>query len=138
MMLNSLRQSKPSHRFLNLGLTGLLMCFLFQWEFLQIGAWTNMIRDYAKETTLKTAVMDTFSGEKPCANCIKLVHSQTGSDSDTAFTSTCSVLPEIAAPEIFRLPPGSSGKFRPLSKEFIFSGILSPRPPVPPPRFFFS
>lgn len=38
----------------------------------QIYAWANMLVTYSQETSVGQAVVDTFSGEKPCCLCKKI------------------------------------------------------------------
>jgi hypothetical protein len=38
----------------------------------QLYAWANMLVTYSQETTISEAVVDTFSGEKPCHLCEKI------------------------------------------------------------------
>ena len=39
---------------------------------MQVSAWGIMIADYSQEGTLRSAVKDTFSGERPCDMCASL------------------------------------------------------------------
>jgi hypothetical protein len=38
----------------------------------QLYAWANMLVTYSQETSISEAVVDTFSGEKPCHLCEKI------------------------------------------------------------------
>ncbi len=38
----------------------------------QLYAWANMLVTYSQETSISEAVVDTFSGEKPCHLCKKI------------------------------------------------------------------
>ncbi len=39
---------------------------------IQVYAWATMLVNYSQETTISEAVVDTFSGEKPCPLCEKI------------------------------------------------------------------
>jgi hypothetical protein len=42
------------------------------WAILQTIAWAGMLRDFAREGPLTTAIIKTFSGENPCGLCLKV------------------------------------------------------------------
>jgi hypothetical protein len=111
---------------------------MFQWELKQMGAWAQMLRDYAQDSTLKQAVLDTFSGEKPCEMCKKLTNSKL-----SISTSGCEFIPptppphELALPEFFRLDPPACAKFDSTIPYLISDQRLIDQPAAPPPRFFF-
>ena len=48
---------------------------------LQLYAWANMLVTYSQETSISEAVVDTFSGEKPCHLCEKISEAKS-SDSE--------------------------------------------------------
>lgn len=121
---------------ISLGLTLLFFSFVHQWEFLQMGAWVTMIRDYSQESTFKQAVADTFSGQKPCGKCKELTQSKTGASKGSEITASSTLPPEIASPEISLLPDPPSGAYGIPLESVLFIQPLSSGPPVPPPRFF--
>jgi hypothetical protein len=47
----------------------------------QLYAWANMLVTYSQETSISEAVVDTFSGEKPCHLCEKISEAKS-SDSE--------------------------------------------------------
>lgn len=111
---------------------------VFQWEFLQMGMWMTMFRTYTAETTLQQAVADTFSGEKPCDMCTKLVRSQTQTDSEDVVTSPSSFPPDLTAPESFIVRSPRLDIYQSPSSSRPSRTTLRPAPPSPPPRFFLS
>ncbi len=44
--------------------------------FLQLGAWSWMIANYSQESSLRVAIQETFSGERPCGMCKAIQESE--------------------------------------------------------------
>ncbi len=103
-----------------------------------MGAWATMIRDYSEGSSLKLAVADTFSGERPCEKCMQLTRNQTGSSNPSEITASSSVPPEVEFLAPLRLPPPPQGRNRFSIESFLNAKTLNLRPPTPPPRFFLS
>lgn len=47
---------------------------------LQMVAWASMLASYSLENGVVQGVADTFSGERPCAMCLKIAATETGDD----------------------------------------------------------
>ena len=108
---------------------------------LQVYAWTNMLVSYSQESTLKQAVSDTFSGDKPCHLCDKIAEvksKEPGEENQKA------PLPPSAS-KLFNdlFPPTIASLADPFSTPFPQPAFLTGAellslppsgPPVPPPR----
>ena len=103
---------------------------------LQIGAWSWMMLSYSQESSLKQAVSETFSDQRPCGMC-KLIDSV-----EQESKEEIPLLPEKGASEI-KLIAGSSQSislFRPRAVSAGHLEIVSLRlqvpveVPTPPPR----
>jgi len=46
------------------------------YSLVQLYAWGNMLVTYSQETSISKAVVDTFSGEKPCHLCDKITEAK--------------------------------------------------------------
>jgi hypothetical protein len=114
----------------------LLTGFLLQWELSQGLAWIQMIREYSQESSLATAVEDTFSGQKPCSMCVSLTREKTQNTPEDRIT-----VPSPGFP-YFLCPVGEPMVFPSATSRSYFSDApglrahVPTRPPVPPPRFF--
>ena len=124
--------------FIRMTMPLLFVVFALQLEFMQMGAWATMIRDYSQGRTLKVAVAETFSGERPCEKCNKLMRSQTGTSTPSEITASSSIPPEVECPEVHNLPTPPPGAGLISSTYSLKSKTLSFQPPTPPPRFFLS
>ena len=103
------------------------------WAVLQSVAWTGMILEYSKNSTLGAAITKTFGGEAPCKMC-KAIESGKEKESrlpvtvkaekkhDTFLARTTSAAP---------LPPENPFSYAPLSDESAALRSTSPPAPVP-------
>jgi len=108
------------------------------YSIVQVYAWANMIVDYSKESTVKEAITDTFSGEKPCHLCCKIAKAKATEPKETEAPLTA---PERPLQHLF--PPTIVSLKDPISTT-LPSPVFSPPnhllslapsgPPVPPPR----
>jgi hypothetical protein len=101
------------------------------WAALQSLAWTTMLIEYSKHTTLSQAITQTFDGDHPCAMC-KGINAAQHSPKKQQATSTASKpdLICIARPFDF-IPPFEQFQFARISTVFSQS---RQSPPTPPPR----
>jgi hypothetical protein len=126
------------HLFLSLGCLHLVGG---PYAILQVYAWTNMLVSYSQESTLKQAVSDTFSGEKPCHLCEKIAEVKSKEPGEEK--------PEVPLPpsasKLFNdlFPPTIATLADPFSNPFPQPAFLTGAellslsasgPPVPPPR----
>lgn len=63
---------------------------------LQVVAWTSMLANYSLEDGLAKGVVDTFSGERPCALCLQIAENRADGESQ----------PDAPAPERRASAPG--------------------------------
>lgn len=108
---------------------------------LQVYAWSNMLVSYSQESSLSQAVVDTFSGEKPCKLCKHISASKSSSDEQKNENAPWSpksskFFPDLIAPSVVFLK-------NPFGKEVSEKGFFVEEgcallhrfgPPVPPPR----
>jgi hypothetical protein len=108
---------------------------------LQVYAWTNMLVSYSQEGSLKQAVTDTFSGEKPCHLCKKIAKAKS---TESSGKKQHAPLPPPAS-KLFNdlFPPTIASLSAPYSSPFpqpvFLTGeellsLSASGPPVPPPR----
>ncbi|MDF3130371.1 hypothetical protein P0Y35_14280 [Kiritimatiellaeota bacterium B1221] len=130
--------SSPRFLFIRISMPLLFAGFALHVEILQVGVWTSMIRDYSQNSSLKLAVSDTFSGERPCEKCMHLTRSQTGTARSSEMTAAPSPAPDLEylAPQM--LPAPAPERTRIYLDGLLKVQILTLRPPTPPPRFFLS
>ncbi|HET7238082.1 MAG TPA: hypothetical protein VFI76_03585 [Terrimicrobiaceae bacterium] len=57
------------------------------WAILQTIAWAGMLRDFAREGPLTTAIIKTFSGENPCKLCLKVEEGRQKEDAPVSIKS---------------------------------------------------
>ena len=108
---------------------------------LQVYAWTNMLVSYSQESTLKQAVSDTFSGDKPCHLCDKIAEvksKEPGEENQKAPLppSASKLFNDLFPPTIATLADSFSTPF-PQPAFLTGAELLSLPPfgpPVPPPR----
>ncbi len=103
------------------------------WAILQTVAWTQMIRDYSKESGLIAGVAQTFSGERPCGMCKHIEKSRQQEEKAPASLKVDKKAEVFVASVTAQLRP-------PLATDFVYSSLdtdASSRafaPPVPVPR----
>jgi len=54
---------------------------------LQVVAWVSMLANYSLENGVAQGVVDTFSGERPCAMCLKIADTDFGGDGSSEAPS---------------------------------------------------
>ena len=126
------------HLFLSLGCLHLVGG---PYAILQVYAWTNMLVSYSQESTLKQAVSDTFSGEKPCHLCEKIAEVKSKEPGEEKPEvplppSASKLLNDLFPPTIATLADPFSNPF-PQPAFLTGAELLSlsaSGPPVPPPR----
>jgi hypothetical protein len=118
-------------------LTILALCCAIglHWIALQSVAWTTMIVEYAKQQSLRTAIVQTFDGAHLCSLC-HAVNKAKHSDKKSDLQSTAPKIDMICAARTVRLLP-SVMPFEYTTSIFPSSDI-GYSPPVPPPRLLFS
>ena len=111
-----------------LGLTG------GHWAILQSVAWTRMIIDYSRSSSLQTAVGQTFDGRHPCELCRLIQTAKESSQPHELQQTSVTYDPLFLAilADRFYEPPCSRVP-RPV---FAVHPSRSDPPPVPPPRRF--
>jgi hypothetical protein len=104
------------------------------WIALQAVAWTTMLAANLTTSSFREAVSDTFDGEHPCCLCKTVAAGKKAQKESEAATPVLKMeFPLVAeririfAPSIFRLLP----------QDNVFAGLLSHKPPLPPPRSIF-
>lgn len=113
--------------------------------FLQIIAWATMLASYSMEDGLTRGIADTFSGDRPCAMCLKIAESNTDHKRapeapNPERTASTSHMPQPwqNPGSIHLVPPSShdlahylTGSYR---DEVMISGLRTgPEPPPPRP-----
>jgi hypothetical protein len=105
------------------------------WIALQSVAWTTMIVSYAKQQSLRTAIVQTFDGAHPCSLC-HAVGNVKNSEKKSDLQSRASKIDLICVARTMRLLPA----FVPFdygTGSFSLPEIRH-SPPVPPPRLSLS
>ena len=103
------------------------------WAILQTVAWTQMLRDYSRESNIAAAVEKTFGGKAPCAMCTKIAEERQKQEQAPAtikMDKKSEGFPVSIAHSSLR--PNAVGFSHPLEPE----QALAPRsdaPPVPVP-----
>jgi hypothetical protein len=105
----------------------------------QLYAWANMLVTYSQETSISEAVVDTFSGEKPCHLCDKISEAKSSEpekqDQETIQLSQ-KLFQDLFAPTLVGLHDPFASPLPP----FTFYAVADAQdcaangPPVPPPR----
>ena len=102
------------------------------WLILQSVAWTRMIMDYSRTSSLRTALALTFDGQHPCALCKQIQaakHSSQHLEMQQPSVKLDDMLSETPPAGWFD-PPCA---WFPAAGDFIYPSRTDP-PPVPPPR----
>ncbi len=104
------------------------------WAVLQTVAWTGMVVEYSKDSSLATALTKTFSGKAPCKMCLAI---ETGKQKENRLPATVKAESKIGK---FLVGPAIEAP-APTGKHFEFhaAGMIayagfSPTPPSPVPR----
>lgn len=108
---------------------------------IQIYAWSKMLASYSQETNFSQALVDTFSGEKPCDLCEKISASKSTNHDDGKENLPWSPKSSIFFPDLIAPTYGNLDElsFELLSQVSFFSydffkNSLSYEPLIPPPR----
>jgi hypothetical protein len=113
----------------------LVMTLGIHWALLQTFAWTAMLADNLRSSTLQAALTETFDGQHPCRLC-KAVSAGRNSEQKKEFTLTAFKLEFPISNEISALVAPSECQLYPL--ENFSANCLPQQPPTPPPRGFFA
>jgi hypothetical protein len=105
----------------------------------QLYAWANMLVSYTQESSFSNAVVDTFSGEKPCCLCKKIAEAKK-SDPKNQDTETVQLsqklFQDLIAPSISHLHDHFYSPLPPTDFPAVADAIdhLANEPLAPPPR----
>lgn len=104
------------------------------WAVLQTVAWTQMLRDYSKDSGIVVAIQQTFSGERPCTMCKTITNERQKENQLPAAIDLVKKFEVLLMVGLaFALKP-IGGKFTyPPAREFLFA-LLTFSPPSPVPR----
>jgi hypothetical protein len=105
------------------------------WIALQSVAWTTMIVSYAKQQSLRSAIVQTFDGGHPCSLCHAVNKGKT-SEKKSDLQSSAPKIDMICTVRALRLVPPFA-PFNYQTRSFSSSEIRH-SPPVPPPRLQLS
>ena len=103
------------------------------WAVLQTVAWTGMVIEYSKDSSLAAAQNKTFSGKAPCKMCKTI---ETGKEKESRLPATIKADKKIdkflartvqSAP----LPPAGSYFYPPVFEDAASARPMSPPAPVP-------
>jgi hypothetical protein len=111
------------------------------YSIIQVYAWVNMLASYSQQSSVSQALVDTFSGQKPCHLCAKITAAKSTAPAEQAPESPLL----SSASKLFEtlFPPAELTLKQPLSSPFPQPSFLAVReiasapssgPPVPPPR----
>ena len=106
-----------------------------QWIALQSVAWTTMIVEYAKQQSLRVAIVQTFDGAHPCSLC-HAVSKGKNSENKSDLQSPAPKIDMICATREIS-PTRLFVRFEYARKDFSISEI-GHSPPVLPPRLLLS
>ncbi len=103
------------------------------WAVLQSVAWTGMLLEYSKDSSVSTALIKTFGGKDPCQMCRTI---EEGRQKETRLPASLKADKKI---EVFLaaklptelLPPSEDFFYPPLSDDFAPGRFASPPSPVP-------
>lgn len=104
------------------------------WALLQSLAWSRMLVDYSRDSSLSSAIAKTFDGQHPCPMC-KEVEKGRAEDEKQAPPVKWEKQPEILLDQplpSLRVPPHEDLCSCPFASGF--PPQLIPAPPKPPPR----
>jgi hypothetical protein len=111
---------------------GALCCAIgLHWVALQSIAWTTMIVSYAKQQSLRTAIVLTLDGAHPCSLC-HAVSKGGNSEKKSALQSPAPKIDMICASSMVGLILPFI-RFEYAMRDF-YSSQIGRSPPVPPPR----
>jgi hypothetical protein len=101
------------------------------WLVLQSIAWTAMLVEYAHDSALVDAVIETFDGEHPCGLCTQIAQEKKAEKKTevAVFVSKLTLFYEPATTGIFQ-----SGASWELGTAGAVSESRTERPAIPPPR----
>lgn len=104
------------------------------WAILQTVAWTQMLRDYSKESGLVIGIQQTFSGERPCTMCKTITNERQKESQLPASVNLAKKFEILMAVGLVFLTKPVGRKFAyPAPQSSIFS-LLTFAPPSPVPR----
>jgi hypothetical protein len=106
-----------------------------QWAALQTVAWTSMLANNLRTSSLAEAMARTFDGRHPCALC-RAIAAGKKSERKSEFTLQLKRLEFPPAAETIVLMAPSRFVLLPLANAFAES--LAFQPPTPPPRVIFA
>ena len=106
------------------------------WAVLQTIAWSRMVIDYSKTTSLVTALSDTFDGDHPCPMCKKIAK---GKQAEKREQQHAPDTKTVKAPDLYcatrfpaALPPAPA--FQALHGLAVLAASqFTDTPPTPPP-----
>jgi hypothetical protein len=101
------------------------------WAMLQSVAWTTMLADNLRDSSLSEAIEKTFDGQHPCCLCKKIAAGKR-SDKKAEFTLESKPLEFISKGDVFVFTPPQH--FRLVPETIFFMRQLGQEPPTPPPR----
>jgi hypothetical protein len=105
------------------------------WAALQTVAWTTMLANNLCSDSFSQAVSETFDGEHPCPLCKAIAAAKKSEKKSEAILQTLKMeFPPLAGKIILMSP----AQFEILPLQNIFADSLATKPPVPPPRAFFT
>ena len=105
----------------------------------QLYAWANMLVTYSQETSISEAVVDTFSGEKPCHLCEKISEAKSSdpeNEEPKPVQLSQKIFQDLQAPSLVGLHDPFSSPLPPIT----FSAVADAHdcaangPLAPPPR----
>ncbi|MGB0744620.1 MAG: hypothetical protein ACPGSB_08845 [Opitutales bacterium] len=103
---------------------------------LQLGAWSWMIASYTQESSLKQAIRETFSDERPCEMCrlidkVEEDHKDPAAPPSGKKDQSLKLMLGLERAIIVPKPASVLTRTRPVRREY--SGLKYPVP-TPPPR----
>jgi hypothetical protein len=101
------------------------------WGALQSVAWTRMLAENLRTSSLADAVSRTFDGQHPCSLC-KVIASAKKSEKKTEFPQPLTKLEFPLTAQSLLLFAPTRFQLVPIGNEFV--EVISQPPPQPPPR----
>ncbi|MES2982674.1 MAG: hypothetical protein V4727_10200 [Verrucomicrobiota bacterium] len=106
---------------------------------MQLYAWANMLVTYSQETSISEAVVDTFSGEKPCHLCDKISEAKSSApdnDEPKPIQLSQKTFPDLFTPTLVGLHDPFSSPLPPITFPAVADAHdrAATGPLAPPPR----
>lgn len=104
---------------------------------LQSLAWVRMVIEYSRNDSIQNALAKTFSGEHPCALCLKVQKSwneKQKQESELPLLASESFSEAVWVFELVTIPEAPTAPAQPRIFDTDFFYSLSGTPPKPPPR----